>query len=193
MISLISALDLKFEMFLLSVRDPSLVQFFIWVSELGNDMTIIGLTFVVLIIFAYRRKWPKAVGLAMSVFGSAVAGFILKELVARPRPGAPLYAYIESNPYSLPSVHSIFAVAFYAFLLWLIWDFLSPVWRKGATIVVAVLILAIGFSRLYLGVHYPSDVLTGYVVGAVFVIVGIKITRILSQRLNSSGAEQSNL
>lgn len=181
MTALISALDLNSEMFLLSVRDPSLVQFFIWISELGNDTTIMGFTFAALIVLAYLKKRSEAFGLAASVFGSAAAGFILKELVARPRPDAPIYAYIESNPYSFPSVHSIFAVAFYAFLLWLIWDYLSQMWRKAATIIAAVLILAIGFGRLYLGVHYPSDVAAGYFVGALFVILGAAVTKKLKK------------
>jgi len=192
MTSFVSALDLKFEMFLLSVRDPSLVQFFIWVSEFGNKTTIFGLTLVALIMLAYLKRWPGAFGFTASVFGSAAAGFISKELFARPRPGAPIFAYMESNPYAFPSAHSIFAVAFYTFLLWIIWNYLSPIWRKVATVIVTVLIIAIGFSRLYLGVHYPSDVLAGYLVGAVFVIVGIKVTQTLSRRLNSTSAEQPN-
>lgn len=191
MISFISSLDQNFEMFLLSLRDPFLVQFFIWISEFGSAVTIAGLTLIAIIILVYLKKWPSTGGLIASVLGSTIITFVLKELVARIRPTGSIPAYIETG-FSFPSGHATRAVAFFVFLLWLIWDYLSPIWRKVATGIVAVLTLAIGFSRLYLGVHYPSDVIAGYLVGAVFVIVGIKVANKLS-RLNSSGAEQSNL
>ena len=181
MISFVSALDLHFETFLLSVRDPSLVQFFIWVTELGSATTIAGLTLVALIIFAYRKRWHYVFGLIATVLGSTVAAFIIKELVERPRPAAPIFAYVETS-FSFPSGHATRAAAFFIFLLWVIWDSLSPMWRRVATGVVALLILAIGFSRLYLGVHYPSDVIAGYLIGAIFVIVGIKVTKELLKK-----------
>lgn len=186
MIGLISRFDLAFEQFLYSVRDHSLAQFFIWVSELGGAVTIAGLTLVALIILAYRKKWPAVYGLVVSVLGSTIVAFILKELVARPRPADPLFAYVETS-FSFPSGHATRAVAFFAFLLWITYDLLPLKWRKAATGVVAILILTIGFSRLYLGVHFPSDVIAGYLLGAVFVIVGIKITKRLSR--NSSSTE----
>lgn len=189
---LISRLDLAVEQFLYSVRDPSLVQFFIWVSELGSAVTIAGLTLVVLIILAYRKRLPLVYGLVVSVLGSTVVTFILKELVARPRPTDPLFAYIETSS-SFPSGHATRAVAFFVFMLWIIWDFLSPMWRRIAASIAAIFVIAIGFSRLYLGLHYPSDVLAGYLVGAIFVILGIKVANKLSRRLNSPSAEQSNL
>ncbi|MEK7132807.1 MAG: phosphatase PAP2 family protein [Patescibacteria group bacterium] len=191
MTSFISALDSGFEQALYAIRDPSLVQFFIWVSELGSVATIAGLTLIALIILAYRKQWHYVLGFVVSVLGSTVATFIIKELVERPRPVSPIFAYLETS-FSFPSGHATRAAAFFIFLLWVIWNFLSPMWRKVSIGVVATIILLIGFSRLYLGVHYPSDVLAGFLVGAVFVILGIKVTKILSRRLNSVGAEQSN-
>jgi len=183
--TLISALDLYIEKALYAVRDPSLVQFFIWVSEFGDFFDVIlGLTLITAILLAYRKRWALVAGLSTSVFGSFIVAYALKELAARPRPPAPLYAYIETS-YSFPSGHAVFSVAFYFFILWLVFAALPSIWRHAATIAVAVLTLAIGFSRLYPGVHYPSDVLAGYVLGGLFVILGIKVAKYFERKIIS--------
>ena len=67
-------------------------------------------------------------------------------------------------------------------MLWLIYDTIPTAWRYVATVAVTILVLAIGFSRLYLGVHYPSDVLGGYVLGGIFVLLGIKVTKYFERK-----------
>ena len=141
------------------------VKFFIWVSWLGSAYAILGLTLVVAIILAYRKRWSLVFGLFTSIFGSAVTAYILKEMIARPRPEVAMQAYTASTLYSFPSIHATLAVAFYVFIMWLIYGTLSAT-RKYLTIAaISIIILAIGFSRLYLGVHYPSDVAAGAVIG----------------------------
>ena len=181
----ILALDRWLGQALYSVRDPFLVQFFIWISELGNETTIFGIAFIAMIIFAYRKRLPDAIGLAVSVFGSAGVLFVLKELVARARPSGPFPAYIETS-FSFPSGHATLSIALYAFLLWAVYDAMPPLWKKMALSSASILILAIGFSRLYLGVHYLSDVLAGYLLGGIFVFLGIAAVKKLKQRVASA-------
>lgn len=185
MITAISNLDTILEQALYAVRDPSLVKFFMWVTQLGEYTTVIpAITLIVGINLVYRKRWTLAAGLFLSVFGSYPALYIVKKLIARPRPDTYLNAYFE-NGFSFPSAHAALSVALYGFLLWLIWDSLSPVQKRIKAVAVSVLIIAIGFSRLYLGVHYLSDVLAGYLLGGIFVVVGIKITRKLRERPTS--------
>lgn len=176
MITAIASFDLAIEYALYAIRDPFFVQTFIWISELASEVTVAGLAMVALIVLAYRRRWHYAAGLAMSVGGSAVTTFILKELVARQRPPHLVAAYTETS-FSFPSGHATLVVALYGFLVWMLWNDLPPGWRKTTVIVLGALILLVGFSRLYLGVHYPSDVLAGYCVGAVFVWIGTKVAK----------------
>ena len=178
----ISAFDLYFEQALYAMRDPSLAQFFIWVSALGSHYAIFGLTFVVAIALAYRNRWSLASGLFASVFGSAVTAYVLKEVIQRPRPPDFLQAYTISTLFSFPSIHAAFSVALYVFVLWLVYDTIPTAWRYVATVAVTTLVLAIGFSRLYLGVHYPSDVLAGYALGGIFVLLGIKVAKYLERK-----------
>ena len=181
----ISAFDLHFEQALYAIRDPSLVKFFTWVSALGSHYAIFGLTFVVAIALAYRNRWLLAPGLFASVFGSAIVAYVLKEMIQRPRPPDFLQAYTATTFYSFPSIHATLSVAFYVFILWLIYGTLSPT-RKYLTITAtAILIIAIGFSRLYLGVHYLSDVLAGYLIGGLFVWLGVLVSRKFSPSKSS--------
>jgi len=180
----ISVFDLHVEQALYAMRDPSLVQLFIWVTELASTTTVLGITFIIVIILAYRKRWALAAGLCTTILGSGAAAFVLKDLIARPRPGAPLYAFVETS-YSFPSGHATFAAALYGFVLWLVYDTLPAAWRYVATAAVTVVILAVGFSRLYLGVHYPSDVLAGYVLGGIFALLGIKVAKYLERKTTS--------
>src|SRR3989344_7276982 len=184
--NLVSAFDMYIEQALYAMRDPSLIKFFIWVSALVGHYAIFGLTFVVAIILAYRKQWALVAGLFASVFGNAVTAYILKEMIQRPRPPDFLQAYTASTLYSFPSIHATLSVAFYVFLLWLMYGIL-PAARKHVTLIaVTILVGAIGFSRLYLGVHYPSDVIAGYIIGGAFVLLGIKIAKKLERKAISS-------
>ena len=176
MIASITSIDLAILDSLYAVRDPALVQIFIWVSELASTTTVAGLSAIVLIVLAYRKRWALAAGLATSVFGSAAGTLILKELAARPRPSRDFAAYVETG-FSFPSWHATGVVALYGFLLWMMWEKLSPSRRKIKIVAVAIIILLVGFSRPYLGVHYVSDVLAGYLLGTAFLWIGINVTK----------------
>ena len=184
MITSIVVLDHAIEQALYAIRNPHIVQAFIWISELASETTIIGLTAVAIILLVRRRKWPAISGLIISVLGSTAVVLVLKYLVARVRP-AGIAAYQESG-FSFPSWHATSVVAFYGFILFLMWEALTPLQRKIKLAAVGIIILAVGFSRLYLGVHYPSDVLAGYLLGGLFVWLGIIVARNLEQKPTSS-------
>ncbi len=185
MIAFLTNADMGVLQALYAARDPSLVKFFMWVSALGSDYAILGLTLVIAIALAYRNRWSLASGLFASVFGSAVAAYVLKEMVQRPRPPDFFQAYTASTLYSFPSIHATLSVAFYVFIVWLIYDTLSPARKRLTITAAAILIIAIGLSRIYLGVHYPSDVLAGYMLGGIFVFLGIKVAKYFDRKATS--------
>ena len=135
------------------------------VTTLGGGMVasalIIGL--IALLVFARRRVDALVVLISAA---PVVAGILLKEVVGRARPD---YFILGSEPSSLsfPSGHALFAMIFGGLLIILAGDLIQPVkLRRAIQIGLALLILAVGASRVYLGVHYPSDVLGGYLFGA---------------------------
>jgi membrane-associated phospholipid phosphatase len=158
MISAVSSLDLHVLQVLYAMREPHAVLGFIWVSQLGEWYVIGG-------VGLCAALWL-AQGIILAVATSAVATALIKILVHRARPDAYFQAYTETS-YSFPSAHAAMSFAFYGFLAWMVWHSRAPRMARGAAaVLLAVLILLIGFSRLYLGIHYPSDVLAGYALGA---------------------------
>jgi undecaprenyl-diphosphatase len=100
--------------------------------------------------------------------GAGVLVTVLKLHFRRVRPDLP-WAFVHEPSYSFPSGHSVLAVVVYGSLIFLGMRHLRRSWERVAVCVVAgTLILGIGVSRIYLGVHYPSDVAAGYFVGAVW-------------------------
>ena len=176
MITSIIALDQTIVTALYAIRDPRLVDVFTWITKLGEVTIVFAFTAVVVIILSYRKQWVPVAGIIVSVLGSTAATYVLKELVARPRPSIGILTYAETTP-SFPSTHAALAIAFYGFILFLVWNTLSPVQQKIKFAAILMIILAVGFSRLYLGVHYLSDVLVGYLVGAVFFWLGVVVSR----------------
>ena len=134
-----------------------------------------------IILFRHRHA-SYAAGFAVSIFGSTVFAYLVKILVARGRP-LPTLAAIDVPGYSFPSMHAALAIALYGFLAFMAWKLLHPPHHRLATmIMISTLALLIGFSRLYLGVHYPSDVLAGFVIGGFFLWLGIATTMYLERR-----------
>ncbi|OGG52726.1 hypothetical protein A3H16_00295 [Candidatus Kaiserbacteria bacterium RIFCSPLOWO2_12_FULL_53_8] len=183
MISLIASFDMRILDMLYAHRDLQTTNIFIGISELGSTLVVCGLMVCLGLAFALRRKLSWAAGLVISVIGAGGTTLVLKELVQRARPDVFYRAYAETG-FSFPSAHAALAAAFYGFCIYLLWKNVPPrLWRILATIVLATLIAAIAFSRLYLGVHYVSDVIGGLIVGGIFVWIGIVVVRRLEKRL----------
>lgn len=119
---------------------------------------------VVVSLYLLRRRVDSLIVLLSAI--PMVAGVFLKEAVGRARPD---YFLIGSEPstQSFPSGHSLFAMVFGGLLIILVGDLVhSPPVRRALQFGLVLLILAVGASRVYLGVHWPSDVLGGYLFGA---------------------------
>ena len=127
---------------------------------MGNSMTIISVIAVLLLVPATRKN----IGLPICISGSIVVAFykVLKISFARPRPEE-IYHIIRQGGFSFPSGHSMNGIFCYGMMIFLIRRHCKD--RTTANILTAVLsllIVSIGFSRIYVGVHYPSDVIGGF-------------------------------
>ena len=102
--------------------------------------------------------------------------FILKNLFGRPRPQDPLLRTVSGL--SFPSGHALLSVAFYGLLIYLVWhNIANKVVRWILIVLLLLLILIIGVSRIYLRVHYASDVLAGFAMGLIWLVLSISIVR----------------
>ena len=172
MIQYFAAVDEGLLQHLYAQRDVATTLFFIGVTELGSTIFVCGIMLCVAILLVYRPKIPYAIALAVGVLGAGGSALLIKEVVRRARPAEIYQAYVETG-FSFPSGHATLSAALYGFFMYLLYR-MMPTGRKrtAAIAALALLIVLIAFSRLYLGVHYLSDVLGGLLLGAAFAYLG---------------------
>ena len=132
-----------------------------------------ALALIILILFLKNKKkfiWP----FLLVVGGAEAITFLGKIWFHRPRP---ILSVFFEKDFSFPSGHATIAVAFYGYLAYILVKSAKAKWRWLIVAPAVLLIGLIGFSRLYLGVHYLSDVLAGYLVGLLALIIGIYFSR----------------
>jgi len=147
---------------------PGLTRLMEAFSFLGSVGTITSLCLVILAALLYLRRRRMAALLGITMIGMVVLDEALKLSFHRPRPEA--FFGPTPSSYSFPSGHAFGALCFYGVLAAILAPRVRGRIAKWAIWSAAVLLIAmIGFSRIYLGVHYPSDVVAGYAAGAVWV------------------------
>ena len=140
-----------------------------FITNFGGAIFLITLT-VILFILIKNKK------IGLSIFSNlviiTVLNQLLKRILQRPRPTE--FRIIEETGYSFPSGHSMVSMAFYGYLIYLIYKYVKNKYVKCISIVLlSILICTIGVSRIYLGVHYTSDVLGGFLVSISYLILFI--------------------
>lgn len=127
-------------------------------SALATPTVLIALLLMIAAFAPGRRPgWCCAVNLALA----AGLNVLLKTLVQRPRPEG--FRLVEETGFSFPSGHSMAAMAFFGLVIWLVWRYEPDRRRRNLLAgVFSLIILMIGVSRIYLGVHYASDVIGGF-------------------------------
>jgi undecaprenyl-diphosphatase len=137
------------------------------ISLLGYNVLIVELA-IALAVFAWLRWRRAALWLTVAMAGSLVLDLTLKYIYHRTRPTA--YFGTAPHSYSFPSGHALCSFCFYGVLAGLLSARTKPLaWRLLIWFSAAALVIAIGLSRIYLGVHYPSDVVAGYLAATVWV------------------------
>ncbi len=153
-------------------RNPWLDMAFAILTWLGSLATLLPIA-----ALAAYRLWRRGYGgearfLVLALVGAAVLTQLAKQLVVRPRPELFPALVPVFSPWSFPSGHALQVTAFAVALLVLVLR-LRPRWWPGAALVLAAMVVLVGLSRLYLQVHYPSDVLAG-TVAAVCWVCGLR-------------------
>ena len=130
---------------------------------------------ITLLTLPILKNKKQTLFVGINLISSATINTILKMIFQRERP---LEMIINETGYSYPSGHSFVSIAFYGFILYLILTKTNKKSQKYIiTSLLSFLILTIGISRIYLGVHYPSDVIGGFTGGLIYLLIYIKIYR----------------
>lgn len=160
-------------LFVHSFASPFLNAFFTTVTHLGESIYILIVAMILAAYFAYKRAYQKAVVLLLSMGGIVVANTVLKFIFQRDRPTLWAHLVSETN-FSFPSGHAMISIGFAMALVAIFWN---TKYRVITIVLAAIGTLLVGLSRLYLGVHYPSDILAGWCVSVAWVLlvlVGVK-------------------
>lgn len=142
------------------VISPSLTPAVVMFTQMSGVATLIGLTVVILGAACALRRWRIGVAVAVNLAVEATLNEILKRIVARPRP--PLeHRLIAEQGFSFPSGHAMASTAFYGFLIYLAYRYWRRAIKWAAIVPLALIPPIVMATRVYLGVHYASDVLAG--------------------------------
>lgn len=169
------ALDEAMQEFLANIPTPQLTRFVTFITDLGGTRgTVIGV-FIVGIPLLLRRRWWSAFGLVFATAGGGAVVLGLKAFFARARPTESL---IDVGGYAFPSGHAFTAMVFFGYLIYLSHrHFRSSVAQVLTTIFSFSMIMLIGLSRVYLNVHWLTDVMGGFVAGIAWLVLSILIVR----------------
>ena len=166
--------------------DPlKLLNFWKGVTFLGSVLVITSLTLAVILALALLKQWRGSGYITSTMLIAVVLESAMKWSVQRARPNE-VIAYAMPTSFSFPSGHTLYATAFYGSVAVLIFPFLTGWARAAVWVAVAILVLAIGASRIFLGVHYPTDVLAGFLAGALCIAVVHLMKRIDKVRHNGN-------
>lgn len=137
-------------------------------SWIGSPFALVPIVSVAVALMWRLGRKDNATVVAAAALGGVALDEVMKWHFKRLRPDVP-WAFVHEHSFSFPSGHSVLALVMYGVIVYKTQDKMRNVWAKAALVAGAMLMVAgIGFSRVYLGVHYPSDVAGGYFVGAVW-------------------------
>jgi undecaprenyl-diphosphatase len=147
-----------------------------WPGFNPQDVVIAGL--LILLIYTLGLHWEAVMALVAAVFSTAI-NVLVKDLIQRPRPTTALVnVYATLTSYSFPSGHVMFYLGFFGFIGFLAFSLLKPsLIRRFLLVFIGSLVVLIGFSRIYLGEHWASDVLGSYLLGSLTLVAIIQFYR----------------
>lgn len=154
-------------------------------TELGNMKLVIALTIIICILLFIKKKFAEGLWFGGTIlFCAAIGGKILKKIVDRDRPE--FLQLIEKTNESFPSGHATATTIFYGFIGMVLILATAQIWKK---VIIGFITLAwigfILFTRIYLGVHFPTDVLAGFLYGSAVVLISIGVYLLIQQPLRN--------
>ncbi|HHY90236.1 MAG TPA: phosphatase PAP2 family protein [Clostridiales bacterium] len=169
--------------FMNRIRSQMLTHLFKGITFTGNFLSVVIITLVIAGVLIYFKKTKQALFFSLNVLGLWLFNEMLKQVFRRPRPLEPRLVHVSG--YSFPSGHSM---VFMGLSAWVIYYILRNVRNRRMAVLISILILIyavlVGLSRVYLGVHYFSDVLAGWTIGILWVLASISLHKKLELAQN---------
>lgn len=172
-------LDEQFTAFLYSIRSNWLSQLFYALTQLGTREAVFAIGGLATIVFLYRRRYTAVLAFWLTMAGIGLSVQYGKKFISRDRPME--VAFYPEHNFSFPSGHATTSMALYGMLAYFMYRHLGRRRQRQVLLLASgVLIVMVGFSRIYLGVHFLSDVLAGFILGAMWVLLGISLMEVMA-------------
>ena len=166
-----------YRLVILNLRSEPLTAIMKVITNLSSAYVLIAITLGTL-LFVKNKKVGLCVASNLAI--ATILNQLLKYIIQRPRPEG--YRLIAESGYSFPSGHSMVSMAFYGLIIYLIWKMVKNKKVKYISCgILGILIPLIGFSRIYLGVHYASDVIGGFAISIAYLLLFTSVTRSILQ------------
>lgn len=143
---------------------PSKTKFFTIITDLGDYIGMI-IAAIIILVFNHKHNSKRNISLILLLIMCSLYVVITKNIFQRPRPD--ILQLITIDGFSFPSGHSTFSITIYGYLIYLISQLSKLRYKNIFILLLVLLILSIGLSRIYLGVHYFSDVFAGFISGLI--------------------------
>lgn len=168
--------DKRINIFLSLHSTPYMIQIMRGFTFLGSFYFLLPAYFILIGYFLFNKKTAYAISISIISFSSTLVMFGLKQLFHRQRPPLPLIKDIAG--YSFPSGHALSSFIFCSILCYMIWKgSLLPIWKWIFILLLLLVAVTIGVSRIVLNVHYATDVIASFCLGIVWVIVSFVILK----------------
>lgn len=160
-----------------TLRNPTLTIIMKYITKLSDTLFIIIFSLILTLLFYFKLDKKKiAMLIPANLVTVALINQILKFIIQRERPVG--YRIIEMSGYSFPSGHAMVSMAFYGLLIYIIYHLVKNKKARTSLIVLnIIIIILIGISRIYLGVHYLSDIITGYSISIIYLLLLTKLLK----------------
>lgn len=167
------AFDLPMQQVMHAMANAGLDRIFVFMSALGYTWGVVPVDALLVVVLAARRHVREGLFAGIAIIGSLLLNIAAKHSFMRARPGLWQSIAPAETTYSFPSGHAMGSMTFAWVVILLCWYRRSRwgwSWRWPVTIVAVLFVLLVGLSRIYLGVHYPSDILAGWAAASVWVV-----------------------
>lgn len=163
--------DDKIYQFIISFQNDTLTNIMKVITSLANPLTIVSLCLISLLSLIWKYK--ASIYLIIVTIITTLFNFLTKNIVLRTRPNH--LRLIEETGYSFPSGHAMGSIAFYGFIIFLLSKSkINKNLKIFLSVIIGLTIFLIGISRIYVGVHYPSDIIGGFLLGYIILISSIE-------------------
>jgi membrane-associated phospholipid phosphatase len=185
-----TALDKNILQSLKELHNPLLDRIMIGITSLGDPWMVTIVSVIVAILLSRRRRLAGAITIGIASAGAWGLNILLKDVFARDRPVL-WERIIDAQFNSFPSGHAMVSLVVYGFLAYLL-AIRFPRRQSLIYFLAILLIILIGFSRLYLGVHWPTDIVAGYAAGLVWLVTCILSLEVVERSLAKRRESESN-